>query len=155
MADYFAGEIEIGGSIPRSDLNELIDLITNEELKEDYSDVWARDKLVTAFATQESVRLTDDQARYGEFVELEEWLIEHNIYFDRHSDARYEYDAVNTYYRGGETVTLNSTQVGTDLISYSTIDEIVNHKELNAEQKIEQLRKTLTKVPPLPKLVII
>ena len=120
MSDYFAGEIEIGGRISRSDLNELIDLIVSEELKEDYNDTWTRERLVKAFAAQDSVRLTDDEARYGEFPELEEFLVEHKISFNRHSDARYEYDATNLYYRGEETIgeaaVFFSTQDGNDLI---------------------------------------
>ena len=128
MGDYFAGEIEIGGPVSRSELNELIDLIVDEGLKEDYSDTWTRDKLVKAFATQDTVRLTDDQASYGEFPELEEFLVEHKISFNRHSDARYEYDATNLYYRGEETIgeaaVFFSTQEGHDLIPVETIEKI-------------------------------
>jgi len=160
MSDYFPGQIEIGGDISRKDLNILINIVVNMELKdEDYSDVWTREKLVEAFATQDSVFMTDDQARYGEFPELEAWLVEYKISFNRHSDAQYEYDAVNTYCRvDGKKAILNtvySTQNDEDLLPYSVIKNIVNDNFLGNEQKVKEIRRITNKITVLPKLVII
>jgi hypothetical protein len=159
MADYFAGEIEVGGRISRSDLNELIDLIVSEELKEDYGDTWTREKLVKEFATQDSVRVTDDQANYGEFPELEEFLVEHKISFNRHSDARYEHDSANLYYRGEETIgeaaDFFSTQDGHDLVPVETIENIINDGTKDEKQKVQILREIITRITPLPKIEIV
>ena len=45
--------------------------------------------------------LVNDQARYGMFEELEDFLCEHDIPYDRHSDARFEWDAENVTFRPG------------------------------------------------------
>ena len=45
--------------------------------------------------------LVNDQARYGMFEELEDFLCQHGIPFDRHSDARFEFDAENVMFRPG------------------------------------------------------
>jgi hypothetical protein len=45
--------------------------------------------------------LKDDQATNGCFEELEDWLGEHGIPFDRHSDGHCELDAENVSFRPG------------------------------------------------------
>jgi hypothetical protein len=159
MGDYFAGDIEIGGKISRKDLNELIEKILEGGLKKDYNFLYTRGELVEAFATQKSVSLCDDQAKYGEFPELEAWLIEHKIPFDRHSDARYEYDAVNTYCRVEDNKvilnTLYSTQDGADLLDKGCIGSIVNDSGLTDTEKINELQRIINKVESLPPIEII
>jgi hypothetical protein len=44
--------------------------------------------------------LCDDRASYGEFEELEKFLIRHRLHFDRHSDAFAQYSAEWALYRG-------------------------------------------------------
>ena len=160
MSDYFAGEITIGGTITRPVLEELKNLIIQEGYSLDYGEPWTEEQLEKAFTTEESVRICDHEARYGELEEIRDFLVENKIPFDAHNDARYEYDAENTYYRGQDTYgqsrySFLSTQDGRDLIEYSSVESIVNDGELDEEQKVEEIRQLLEGKTPLPKLDIV
>ena len=52
------------------------------------------------------------------FEELEAFCVKHGIAFDRHSDARYEFDAENVSFRTGmkEPVSIPSNNDGEDII---------------------------------------
>ena len=92
MADYMAAHIEIGGKLTRCKLNELLSLI--EELSaEDYgSSSPNQEYLQTCADENKPLALYDDQARYGEFPELEQFCIANNLTFNRHSSPKYEYE---------------------------------------------------------------
>ena len=92
MADYMAAHIEIGGKLARTKLTELLSLI--EELSaEDYgSSPPNQEYLQTCADENKPLALYDDQARYGEFPELEEFCIANNLTFNRHSSPKYEYE---------------------------------------------------------------
>ena len=99
MSDRFPGAITIGGSIPRRLLDLLAEMVATESVSIDWQ--YTLDKtairvaIEEAAARGETVRFTDDEAVGGMFEELEGWLTNHGIDFDRHSDARYEWDAEN------------------------------------------------------------
>jgi len=82
MADYFCGRI----SVPLSYFNSKHkDFLTGEGFE-------PNDLLGIA-------ELSDDQARYGEFSDLEGELISREIPFDRYSEGKYEYIECTRYYR--------------------------------------------------------
>ena len=69
---------------------------------------------------------SDDQARYGQFEELEKFLRQHDIHFDRKSDTKYEYDGETVIFRGDKEFTFFSTQEGNLLVSYDSIRAAVD-----------------------------
>lgn len=151
MSDHFPGEITIGGRIPRRLLDELAGMIAAEGVSLDWQ--YALDKaavlaaIETAAAKGETVRFTDDEAVCGQFDDLENWLTGHGIDFDRHSDARYEYDGENAYGRGHKRpVIRNSNQSGKDLVSGEEVRKALA-SQAPADRKLTQIAK-LTAVPP-------
>jgi hypothetical protein len=106
MADCFPGEIVIGGKVPSVLLEEFLG-----EVASTYAFVGGyegapfggrtAEELRGALDENGHLRLADPEARFGQFEELEEFCVRHGIPFDRHSDARYEFDAVNVMFRPG------------------------------------------------------
>ena len=81
MSDYMWARIKIGGTISRPVLTNLVEFgvpaLSSDEA-----------------APPEAVRhleMEDDEARWGMFEELEAYLTEQAIPFDRVSDGRYEH----------------------------------------------------------------
>ena len=151
MSDRFPAEITIGGRIPRRLLDELAGMIAAEAVSLDWQ--YALDKAAvlaaigTAASKCETVRFTDDEAVCGQFDDLENWLTGHGIDFDRHSDARYEYDGENAYGRGRKRpVIRNSDQSGKDLVSGEEVRKVLA-SQAPPDRKLTQIAK-LTAVPP-------
>ncbi len=144
MADYFPGEIHIGGPIRRPLLKQLIAAIVAEGVSlGNYGDRPAtQEALREAFAAGDVVHLYDDQACYGQFDGLEAFLARHRIHFDRHSDSRYEFDAENVYYRGrGRPVVLLATGDGTPLLPCDEITAILDRESLDAAARLRAIRR--------------
>jgi len=151
MSDRFPAEITIGGNIPRRLLDELAGMIASEGVSLDWQyalDTAAvRAAIETAAAKGETVRFTDDEACYGQFDDLENWLTAHGIDFDRHGDARYEYDGENAYGRGRKRpVIVNADQSGKDLVSAEEVRKVLA-SQAPVDRKLVQIAK-LTTVPP-------
>jgi len=106
MSDRFPGKITIGGNIPCALLGQFLGAVRSSGASAgDYGDspfegATAED-LRGALDEDGHLRLADPEACYGQFDDLEGFLQEHGIPFDRHSDARYEFDAVNVMFRPG------------------------------------------------------
>jgi hypothetical protein len=84
MADYFWGEIEIGGPVPHDLVNELLQQIgrldRDDPIEETpFSATDAKSLLEQLDESTQLLRLVDAQARYGQFEELEEFLRNHGI----------------------------------------------------------------------------
>ena len=177
MADSFPGEIMIGGKVPAALLEEFLGKIGSTGAK-----VGGYDGVEFDAKTAEDLRraldedahlfLVDDQARYGQFEELEAFCVQHGISFDRHSDARYEFDSENVYFRPGMKgpLVIRSDNDGDDLLDISLVRPIArelvgvvaaaatNRKKLLAAvtKTIRALNKLLPpEVEPLPQLEII
>ena len=92
MADYMAAHIEIGGKLARCKLTELLSLI-HELSAEDYgSSSPNREYLQICADENKPLALYDDQARYGEFPELEQFCIANKLTFNKKSSPKYEYE---------------------------------------------------------------
>jgi hypothetical protein len=119
VADYMAGHIKIGGKVSRAKVAGLLEKIRDERAGLEYGDgefvPSAVEDLVNA-TKNGVICLFDDQARYGCF-EMESWLKENEVAYDRHSDGLYEYDAEEVYFRPGhEIVSRFATQDGNETI---------------------------------------
>ena len=100
MSETMAAEIRIGGKIAASLVPELCQRIAQEVVALDWGEgrfsPTTKEDLLEAREDRDGVLLLclyDDQARWGEFAELETFLRGHGIAFERLSDAKYDYGA--------------------------------------------------------------
>src|SRR5437870_810723 len=107
MSDRFPALLEIGGSISRPLLLDLLTRIQAAGLRwnwcEDEVAANTPEELLEELRQHDSEVLSvgDDEALGGMFESLEEFLVEQGVAFDRHSDAKYEYDGEIVFYRPG------------------------------------------------------
>ena len=153
MSDRYPAEIHIGGPIPRTLLDKLIQKVIEAGASlNGYDDGCAtKDEIRVALREGNILDLFDCHASYGHFGELEEFLEQNGIHFNHHCEACYEYDAVNTYYRGGRVLTVAATQSGDCLLSIADVLHILNNCDLDDPGKLEALTQLV--VPPETKLL--
>lgn len=84
MSDRFWAHISIGGPIPDNLIPELHEQLENAGL------VNQDDELADFVDDRDLLSFTDDEACYGCFADLEEWLRENEIEFNRQSDGCYD-----------------------------------------------------------------
>jgi len=147
VSDHIAARIRIGGSTPRRLAIPLATAITTEGLSLDWGNSpfspTNEEDLLTA-AHNGPLFLYDDHARNGTFETLETFLRRHHIAFDRHSEAKYEYDAEMVSYRPGmrKPFIWASTQNGEAFVSResiaSTIMLLKNHKAQKALRLLQR-----------------
>ncbi len=117
MADYMAAEILIGGRIPASIVPELCQAIRQERLGLDYGRACfdpdtASDLLEACRADSHGalvLKLSDDQARWGEFEQLERFLQDNAIAYTRRSEGKYDCDPEQVEFRPGQGVVVIPT----------------------------------------------
>ena len=103
MGDRFTTEIRIGGKIPREVAKELCSVIATEEVSLEWDGAVFEpnepEDLVAAVDEDRVLTLRDMQQLWGIFEDLEEFLVEHKIAFDRHHEPKYEYDGELVMFR--------------------------------------------------------
>jgi hypothetical protein len=106
MGEYYPGEITIGGKVSAAVLTEFLSEVASAGASVgDYDGptfgAKTVEELLKVLNEDGHLVLADSQASFGQFDELEAFCIKNDIPFDRHSDAHYEFDAVNVYFRPG------------------------------------------------------
>ena len=106
MTEPIPAEIQIGGPIPRSLVPDLLTRIANEGIGWDYGgriDATTPEELLEELAQYDSTTLDvgSGEANYGLFPDLEAFLVEHGIAFDRCTEAKYGYDGELVQFRPG------------------------------------------------------
>jgi len=108
MADYVSAHITLGGSVPVQCGNKLCQAIANERLALDWCESsfvpQSAQDLLEARTTIEGalvLRLYDEQAAWGQFDALEQFLVRHEIAFDRFNEGKYEISPGLVRYRPG------------------------------------------------------
>lgn len=108
MGERMPAEILIGGQVPAALVPQLCAAISASGASLDWGDPCfqpraAQDLLDNCTAHDEAwlLQLCDAEASYGEFKELEAFLVAHGIAFDRFGDAKYEFDAEWVSFRPG------------------------------------------------------
>ncbi len=174
MSDRMAAEIWIGGKLPRSLLDEFP--ISDLRLDWDEHPVDATSEQGILSARDESglLHFADCEAAYGEFAELEGWLREHNIPFQRQSCGKYEYDPCFVEFRPDlpgkpDRYTL-TTQESAPVICREEIEKalqsmakLVEDKKLSARKRLQAWERVYgklshsipPKLPPLPAFEIV
>ena len=146
MADYYPGEIHIGGPIPKRVILELIQKMVATGASLEGFGARAVTKITALQALRDNpiVDLYADQARYGRFEELEDFLVRHGIHFNLHCEAYCEYEAEKVYYRGGmKVLSLPSDQSGNLLVRFEEVSAILENDQLDDHGKLAALRKLI------------
>ncbi len=164
MSDRFPGLIEIGGPLSRGLVPELLARVQAKTLRwdwcEDAVQATTPDELVDELRQHDCSVLSagDDEACGGCFPDLEDFLVEHGIAFNRRSDAKYEYDGELVYFRPGmqEPGWIRATQDGEPVV---LLDDLQNVRPLlrqgDHQQALAKLDELLDAIPPLPPLTIV
>jgi len=176
MGEYYPAEIRIGGNLPARLLEEFFAEVRSTGAKAGGFDGPAFDcrtaeELRQARDEQGRLALADAEASYGQFEGLEAFCLRHGIPFDRHSDAHYEFDAENVYFRPGmkHPAQVSSNNCGDDLMSADEVRTVakelarlattgVNKERLLAAvlKVSRKLKKVLPpEVKPLPPLKVV
>ena len=108
MSDRMAAEIWIGGRIPKRFVQQLCDVICRQGVSLDWGEALfapgSAAELLEGCREEGGLRLLhlcNDEISWGEFGELEEFLVRRKISFRRRSDAKYEHDAALIEFRPG------------------------------------------------------
>jgi hypothetical protein len=166
-------EIWVGGQLPRSLLSEF----PIDDLRIDWDEHpvdRTSEEMLLASREDDYLHFCDTEAAWGEFAELEGWLREHNIPFQRQASGRYEYDACFVEFRPDlpgkpDRYTLTTAE-GAPVICREEIEKalqsmarLVADEKRPAEKRLqawERIYRKLSnsippKLPPLPKFEII
>lgn len=158
MSESIPAAITVGGRIRRRLLKDLVSMIAGEGVainwQEQAMPETIRAAIERAAAERTTVTFTDDQTAYGQFDRLERWLKRNKVDFDRHSDARYEYDAENVYCRHGRLTATGSDQGGTDMVGMSRIRAIL-HRRVSAERRMTLVARLVTPAPDLKPVTLV
>ena len=174
MADRMPAEIWIGGKLPRSLLDEFP--ISNLRLDWDSTpfDATTEEGILNARDDNGLLHFADCEIAWGEYQELEEWLREHNIPFQRQSSGKFEYDPCLVEFRPDlpdkpDRCTL-TTQEGVAVVCGKEIERVVQsmarlvgNKKRSAENRLKaweriyrkMIRIVPPKLPPLPSFEIV
>lgn len=107
MSDYLAAQITIGGCISRALAPRLCKIVRAANLLLDWEEPFAPQTAEDLLAGRRAIdgewvlQLTELDAPYGAFPELEAFLVSHGIPFDRQSDPGLGYDGALVIYRPG------------------------------------------------------
>ena len=157
MADYFWGEIEIGGPVRRRLVKKLLGAIGDKmDRGREGVKFTATDPASLLEELDEStgyLHLVNEQARYGQFEELEEFLQNHGIAFNRRSSGKYEFTPEEVRFRPGmkgPEVRL-MTHDDKPVVDWLEVDEARQLLQAGkAKAALAKLRKVLG--PAVPKL---
>lgn len=158
MADYMAGDISIGGTIPASMLPELYEAILKQGASiEPYNgELDSLDEFVDAVRESGDLRLVDHDAAGGYLPILEQFCQRNGLHFVATADAKYEHDGEVRWWSPGmsEPRSTVGTQEGTPMVACSSVAELLEAG--SAEEKVQAIRELLERVmpPKLPPLVI-
>ena len=117
MSERIASEIWIGGKVSERLVPDLCKAIASQVVLLDWGDARfspasAEDLIQACRDNSDGVRLLwlcADEARWGEFEELEGFLRKHEIPFTRKSTGRYEYNPERVEYRPGRAALCHET----------------------------------------------
>jgi len=153
MADYAPGNIDIGGPVPRRLVPELIKQIREAGVSLDWGGLAflpeTEQDLVDA-ADEYRIQLFDENAMFGRFPELEHFLVENGISYDRISDPLPESSGVLVIHRPGATYAMRTDSDGGIVVGADAITGI--RKALEAGDTAAALAICKAELPDYPEL---
>jgi hypothetical protein len=167
MSEWIAAEIRIGGVVPPARVPKLIEAIEREGVTVTWEEYpfeakTADDLLELALDSKghpSTLNLVDHQARWGQFENLEAFLVQHSIAFDRFTEAKYEYSAEHAWFRPGmpEPVVATTDSGHSPVVSFSVLEELDG---MLAKSQVDKVRRRISSMrqrhcpPELPPLSI-
>jgi hypothetical protein len=174
MGERMAAEIWIGGKLARN----LLDEFPSSDLSLDWDatpfDATSEQGILSARDESGLLHFADCEIAWGEFEELEGWLREHDIPFQRQTSGKYEYDPYCVEFRpdlpGRPDRHTLTTQEGAPVICREEIEKaiqgmakLVADKKRTVEKRLrawERIYRRLSrsippKLPPLPPFAIV
>jgi hypothetical protein len=163
MGEYFPADIAIGGVLTKHLCRDLIKVAIAQramplgEDEEDNLEV-LRQAINEAVQSGFSLELWDAQASYGMFDELEIFCRKHNLSYDRHSEAHFEYDAEVVWWRPGmaQARSATSTQDGEKgaYIAVKAVQKALDAQGITPQQRLLNIQELLkdSAPPELPPL---
>jgi len=152
MADRYPTKIRIGGQVKRERLAALIHAINAEGLQSDWGsclpDITSEEELLKNVEGGH-LSLCDEERAWGEFADLEHFLVQESIPFNRWHAPRYEYDGELAQFRTGmetpATAAVNDN--GVIVIEAPEIQRI--RDILKNAQSMEDVRKAVDELDAL------
>jgi len=152
MADRYPTKIRIGGPTKRERLAALIRAIKAEGLQSDWGsslpDITSEEQLLEHI---EDGHLTycDEERAWGEFADLEHFLVQESIPFNRWHAPRYEYDGELAQFRTGmETPATAAVNDNEDIVINAPEIQRIRDILKNA-QNMEDVRKAIDELDAL------
>ena len=167
MSDRYPSEIEIGGKVPRSKMEGLIQAINCQECSGDWGDKYIslpnpedEPPEVLAAAIQELLKFVtsengkgiakntlwfcDEEASWGELTEIEEYCVENDIGFRRRSSSYGEYSSEIKEFRQGMKVydVYTTDNEGHPIINGTFVKALVEKAEALLKEGATQLTLT-------------
>jgi len=143
MGERYPAEITIGGKVPAGLLEEFLGELNSAGARAgsyegDPFEAKDADELRQSLDEKGHLVLADTEASYGQFDGLEAFCAKHGTPFDRHSDAHYEFDAVNVRFRPGmeSELSLCSNNRSEDLTDVDKIRPITKELARLAEAEL-------------------
>ena len=152
MADRYPTKIRIGGQVKRERLAALIHAINAEGLQSDWGsclpDITSEEELLQ---NVEGGHLTycDEERAWGEFVDLEGFLVRESIPFNRWHAPRYEYDGEPAQFGTGMQAPASAAVNDNEVIVINA-PEIQRIRDiLKNAQNMEDVRKAIDELDAL------
>jgi len=152
MADRYPTKIRIGGPVRRKAVPALIRAINAEELQSDWGsclpDITSEEQLLEQV---EDGHLTfcDEERAWGEFADLERFLVQESIPFNRWHAPRYEYDGELVQFRTGMQAPASAAVSDNEVVVINA-PEIQRIREiLKNAQNMEDVRKAIDELNEL------
>ena len=163
MSDRYCAWIRIGGQIERSKLEPLLAEVHSSSVSLDWGEPPFEPASADALGDakkDDTLQFCDDQARYGEFPELEEVCRELGLAYTRFCEGWCGYDAVLIDWRPGMEEPLVRTCSNEDsdlvLVDGATVKEALTALEAGrTEEAARRLRDLCPEVHDLPPFEIV
>lgn len=104
MSDRFPTQIEIGGNVKRTIIPALLAAINAEGLQDTWGNglpVLTSERELLERSEGGQLVFFDEERAWGEFVDLEQFLVKHKVPFNRSHSPRYEYSGELVQFRAG------------------------------------------------------
>lgn len=131
MADYMSAHITIGGLLPEHALPELVRAIELDGAGPDFGEMFIDADDIVDFLREDGPRtLVDDQARDGQFENIETVCRELGLAYRRYNEAKYERPEQIVIFTGDGVVQVHTAAQLTPTISLDEVSEFKNLEEV-------------------------
>lgn len=158
MSDRSASKIQIGGRLPVSKVEELVDLITAQGAGENWEGGFdsvkdAEEWIRKADWDKTYLELVDNEACGGEMDDIEAFCRENKLTYCMHSSACLgAYDCSIVFWRPGwkQRTTFDSNEDYEVLVRLDVLDRALKEDpQMSLRKMVQRLRRRSPEIPPL------